>query len=404
MCLDCPAGVSQGETHKAKPAILAGRRTVPMNENVTEINYTLTALSRNFSEISAETLEIALNRTLEEWRADTFSCPVFGKDLNTAATATLADLLYRSGESPRCLAAIVAGQFGEILTNGMIASIYREKNQRRGEIDFEKRRRLKTKFSVQRNYFEEKEPIRAIALGIIFGAQHGVEILFPEKVEPAAHVGFYKSRNPYFITACSQNWETELVFFANINDREKLEKLRAICRHNRRQETSETLECVTVPTLENRTVEKLYGERFPGIGTRCLSFRKVDTNKNPIIGAFSCAAYNFLKFEIGVGKAQITYETSELNQNRDKRDIDLRVMLPMMMKDYLLKIAADDLDRMIVEVAAGVNFGGYSISELHREIHRIWNHFGGSTPPAYMTVKRRHERMFEIVKSEFSRD
>lgn len=375
-----------------------------MNENVTEINYTLTALSRNFSEISAETLEIALNRTLAEWRPDTFSCPVFGDDLNSAATANLADLLYRSGESPRCLAAIVAGQFGEILTAGMIASIYREKNQRRGEIDYEKRRKLKTRFSVQRNFFAEKEPIRAIALGIIFGAQAGVEILFPEKVEPAERVDFYKSRNPYFITACSQNWETELVFFANINDREKLEKLQSICRHNRRQKTTETLECITVPTRENGKVEKLYGKRFPGIGTRCLSFRKVDTNKNPIIGAFSCAAYNFLKFEIGVGKSQITYETDELNQNRDKRDIDTRVMLPMMMKDYLLQIAGDDLDRMIIEVAASVNFGGYSIRELHAEIQRVWNHFGGSTPPSHKTVQRRHNRMFEIVKSEFSRD
>lgn len=383
---------------------MAGRKVLIMS-SILNIRHTLTVLSAN-SAVSDRTIKVAEILASENpYKQTSFSCPIFGKHLDYNAAVTLADLLYRSGEDPERLAAIVAGELGNVCVKMQISSLGKNKHQRQSELTFEKNRRPVTRFSIERNMRDEESAIRSIALGIIFGAQSGVRLLFPEKLEDIPKIKNMRAikRVPCTLECVSMETRETEVYYINISDSDKRKKLEKICRHNRRQEKTEALEVVTFSAYESELVQDIYGERFPGIGNRCLFPGEMRTNSNVIVGAFAAAAWGFLKFELGIGKAELKKRDASLNSWRDKRDIDRRPMLPIMLRDLFMATCQDKLDEFIVNVA--MNLGtGYSIEDLKQEIHEQWNYFGGSTPPSHKTVQRRHKRLMEVVKARLNED
>jgi hypothetical protein len=362
----------------------------------TSIRRTISALTAN-SAVSAGTKNTVFNLSAEVWKPADFACPIFGNGLNIGVTANLADILYRSGEDPERLAAILTGKFGEIVCNQAIGSLGIGKNQSKAETSFEKNRKLKTSFSVPRNWWEEFDAIRSIALGIIFNAQQGVRILFPEKIvhvrgKNGRTLRFLKKR-PYLITACdSQSWEPE-VYIANVRNPDMVDTLRKVCSHNREQSGTETLECIAFPTYENLMIEKMFRGEHPGIGQRCLRIGKtMRVVSNVVYSAFNAAAWRFLQFELGMGKRSVNSDIEEMHNYRDKRDVDRRLMLPDILREEMMMNAKDEVDEMIIDICVGWN-NGYRLREIHEEIKRKWNYFGGSSPPSFSDFYRRHERI-----------
>jgi hypothetical protein len=390
------------QKQKTPTANLAGRRVKAMSfsrEITVSVRRTISALTAN-SAVSADTKTVVFNYSLESWKPADFSCPVFGNGLNIGVAANLADMLYRSGEDPERFAAILAGKFGEIVCNQAIASLGIGKNQSKAETNFEKNKKLKTSFSVPRNWWEEFDSIRSIGLGILFNAQQGVRILFPEKIAPLkSGKSRFLKKQPYLIRACdSQSWEPE-VYIANIRNSDMVDLIRRICSHNREQETTDTLECIAFPSYENLMIEKVLGGKHPGIGNRCLRVGKtVRVASNVVYSAFNAAAWRFLQFELGVGKRAVNSEIEEFHNNRDKRDVDRRVMLPDILREEMMVNARDKVDEMIIDICVGWN-NGYSLREIHEEILSRWNYFGGSSPPSFSDFYRRHERIARATEN-----
>jgi hypothetical protein len=366
------------------------------------VRRTLTALSDG-SNISNSTLTSAMNIALEDFSNQDFSCDMFGSGLNFGATAVLMDLLFRSNEDPQRFGEILVGNFGNIVCSQAISSML--KGKRTSFARNTDSKKLKTSFSVPRDYWSESDAIRAIAFGILFNSQPGVAVLFPEKIAPVNSTRYkFIRKKPYYLTACSVESFEPNVYIGNIKNQEDVEYLRRICEHNKAQESTETLECVVLPIYENNMIEGLCGKQFPGIGKRCFRVqRRVRSVQNVIYAAFNCAAWRFLQFELGIGKRADISSIKELNEYRDKTDIDKRVMLPMMLRESLQLSSRDSVDSMIIEVAFKFNHG-YSLTSLHSEIKDKWDYNGGSRPPSLSDVIRRHIRLALTAKKFFNED
>lgn len=360
---------------------------------IQEIQHTLTVLTAN-SAVSRDTMLAAYNLTLENDRGGTYSSPTFGNSLSMSAAANLADLLYRSGEDHKRLAAILAGGLIGPVVGQIISGMRNQKRQRKSELTFEKTRKLKTRFSVERNLWEEQEAIAAIALGIIFHAQDRVEIVFPTKIETALK-DEKATRQWYYVTTCHNgSREVWLTAIPKTEDgAENLKLMREVCGWNSTQKTAETMSFLVLPVYENERVEEVFGPKYPGISTRLLNCGNLRFQENVVYAAVSTAAYSFLKLEIGIGRAETKRRTEELNKWRCKKTVDRREMLPMIVEEALFAACEDGIDRMIVQTSMALN--SYSVRELYAEMKANWDPFTQAQLPSYETIWRRHHRLAE---------
>ena len=291
---------------------------------------TLSALTANMA-VSDDLLTKALNLAMDcKYRETVFYDPKFGNDeLSFNATASLADLLIRSGENFELLAAISAGTAGRIATNRAVNSAVSLKRVAKNEKKIQNEGRfssLRTNCGERKNLDFEKDSIRGIALGLIFGADPRFVRFAPESVEK---VDFSKKNwRQECVKAGIKTRESEIfqVYGKDSNGENRVFTLKSCpesvilelekaCKVNRETQDTECVLWVSGTVSENWQNSKIDASVEQ---IELTTFVKALTeDRNLFMAAFFTAAANWLTFE-GIQSRNTIYAIDSLNEQQDK--------------------------------------------------------------------------------------